>query len=90
MTRRRRGPSKSRHKQRQMLVAVQILLMAGILAFVVLFRDHFGILTSSFVSGFGAQDIKVKENSPTAPNDPNAQPPSKQSSKPKKDAPSPK
>lgn len=88
MTRRRRATSKSRHKQRQMLVAVQILLMAGILAFVVLFRDHFGILTSSFVSGFGAQDVQVKdkERGSTPPN--GATTPPKEENK--KDAPSPK
>lgn len=62
MSRRRRTISKSRHKQRQMLVAIQVLFMVGILAFVIIFRDHFGIVTSSFVSAFDAQDVKVKDH----------------------------
>ena len=76
-----------------MLVAVQILLMAGILAFVVLFRDHFGILTSSFVSGFGAQDIQVKDKAqPTPPKSTttNGKTPTAPTQENTKDAPSPK
>ena len=64
MTRRRRPISRSRHRQRQMLVLVQVILMVGILAFVVLFRDHFGLLTSSFVSNFGAEDVQVQQGEP--------------------------
>ena len=44
-----------------MLILVQVTLMVGILLMVILFRDNFSTVTSSFVSGFGAEDIQVNQ-----------------------------
>lgn len=42
-----------------MLILIQVSLMIGILLIVVLFRDNFSTVTSSFVSGFDAEDVQV-------------------------------
>lgn len=59
--RRRRPMSKARHRQRQMLILIQVSLMVGILLIVVFFRDNFSVMTSSFVSGFDAEDVQVNQ-----------------------------
>lgn len=65
MARRRRA---KRKKSNNTLIITQVIFLAAILAFILIFRGNMSTAMSGFLGSFGAgEDVQVKNASPDAP-----------------------